>query len=662
VLFEMLTGARAFDGSDPTDTIATILRSEPDWSRLPAETPEAIRRLVRRCLAKDAAQRLADIRDARLEIDDAGREPVPAPSRRDGPWRERIVWIAALIGTLIAAVTLVRLGAGASSPSLSEMRLDIATPPTTDPVSFALSPDGTHVVYVASSNGQPQLWLRSISTESARPLSGTEGASLPFWSPDSRSVGFFSAERLYRIAIDGGSPTPVAFAAVGAGGAWSPGGEILFPSVPDSPLSRVAETGGETRPVAGYQPPGGERFPQWLSDGRHFLYYVAESRAVFIGDLASAERRRLLDADAAAVFAPPDQVLFVLDDTLFAQTIDVEGFTLVGERVRLAGGVAVDRARGAAAVSASAVGSVLYRTGAFDQRRQLAWVDRHGAVVETIGEPDAAGPLNPAISPDGRRVALSRSRDGNTDIWLHELGREGFSRFTFESPPEIVPIWSPDGSRLLFARAGGGNLEMFVKEVASSGPGEVVLRGPDLRGIPLDWSNDTILFRRRDPDGDWDIWSVNATGDRIPAPVVSTPFADRSAKLSPDGRWLLYESDDSGRFESYVQPFPRGERSPVSSSGGSQPQWRADGREIFYIAPDGALMAVPVARPGNGLRLELGPPTRLFQAAVEGTVQGGITHAYAPSADGQRFLMTTFIELVSAPLTIVLNRPVGSAP
>jgi hypothetical protein len=155
---------------------------------------------------------------------------------------------------------------------------------------------------------------------------------------------------------------------------------------------------------------------------------------------------------------------------------------------------------------------------------------------------------------------------------------------------------------------------------------------------------------------------VNATGDRIPAPVISTPFADRSAKLSPDGRWILYESDDSGRFEIYVQPFPRGERSPVSSSGGSQPQWRADGREIFYIAPDGALMAMPAARSDNGLRLELGAPTRLFQAAVEGTVQGGITHAYAPSADGQRFLMTTFIEQVSAPLTIVLNRPGGSAP
>jgi hypothetical protein len=497
-------------------------------------------------------------------------------------------------------------------------------------------------------------------------MPGTQGASFPFWSPDSRSVGFFSTERLQRIDVDGGSPTALTFAPVGAGGAWNGDGVILFPPVPDAPLLRVSDHGGEATPVPGFQPGGGERYPQWLPDRRHFLYYVAESRGVFLGDLKGAERRRLLDADAAAVFAAPGQLLFVRDATLFTQDFNVDTLEVVGNRSPLAEGVAVDRSRGMAAVSASSVGSLLYRTGAFDQRRQLVWVDRQGNEREKIGDPDPAGPANPVLSPDGTRVALSRSRDGNTDIWLHELGRDGFSRFTFDPLPEIVPIWSPDGTQILFAKAGGSAAGLFLKSVTDAGAGEKPLvnaPGPTPLAIPLDWSRDGrfVIFRIRDPKNGWDIWAQDLAGTRQPFPIVQTPFDERTAQLSRDSRWMVYESNDSGRFEIYLQPFPGGARLPVSTTGGAQPRWRADDREIFYIAADGYLMAVSVRPPNSdqstvGHRIELGAPVRLFQTRVESTVQGGITHSYVASQDGQRFLMTTFIEQVGRPLTLVLNR------
>ena len=659
VLYEMLTGLRAFGGDGLTDTLAAIVRAEPEWTHLPRETPHSVRRLLRRCLEKDCNRRLADIRDARLEIDDV--EHAAEPARAVGRGSERLAWSAALLlMAAVAAAALVRSRSEVTSFLTSEIRLDIVTPPTTDPVSFDISPDGRHVVFVASSNGQPVLWLRSLESDSARPLAGTNGASFPFWSPDGRSIGFFSAERLLRMDIDGGAPAPVTFAPVGTGATWNRDGIILYPTVPDSPLFRISADGGEQRLVPRPKSAlvGGERYPQWLPDGRHYLYYSAESRGVFLGTLDGPERRRLLDADAAAVFAAPEHLLFVLDGTLFMQALDPERLELRGERSPLADGVAVDRGRGKAAIAASSNGIVVYRTGASDQHRQLVWIDRQGRRGESIGEPDRAVPLNPALSPDGRRLALNRSLDGNTDIWLNEIGRDGLARFTSDALPEIVPVWSPDGSSLLFAQLGRPGAVLQVKPL-NSGPSQTLLQlsNPAAGGIPLSWSQDgrIILFRSRDAKTGWDIWALDRQTTGAPTPIVQTPFEDRTGQLSPDGRWLLYESNDSGRFEIYLQRFPVGNRSPVSNTGGSQPRWRADGREVYYVAPDGYLMSVAMTHSADS-RVDIGTPTRLFQAPVEGSVQGGIAHTYTPSLDGQRFLMTTFVEQPSAPLTVLLHQ------
>jgi eukaryotic-like serine/threonine-protein kinase len=322
VLYEMLSGARAFGGNDVTETIAAIIRAEPEWSRLPASTPDSIRRLLRRCLEKDGKRRLADIRDARLEIDEAEHAPrvassvAPGKSRR----RERLMWSAALV--LVASVAVASmLRRGNTAAPLPEMRVEITTPPTTDVVSMAISPDGEKLAFVASSDGRPRLWLRSMATGSARPLAGTDGASFPFWSPDSRSIGFFANEMVNRIDVDGGSLRALARAPVGAGGTWSGDGVILYTLVPDSPISSVSDTGANPAflPGAADRLQGGHRFPQFLPDGRHFLYYVADgaARGVYVGSLDGPDRTRLFDADAAAVFLPPGEVLFLRASTLY---------------------------------------------------------------------------------------------------------------------------------------------------------------------------------------------------------------------------------------------------------------------------------------------------------------------------------------------------------
>ena len=670
VLFEMLTGTRAFPGDDPTETIAAIIRADPDWSRLPPDTPESIRRTLRRCLEKDRTRRLADIRDARLEIEEAGQAPpvLPVVAERTPRLRERLIWIAALAALAIVAVAalLRTTDGGPSVPSSPEMRVEITTPPTTDPVSLALSPDGMKLVFVASSDGRPLLWLRSLVSGEARPLQGTDGASFPFWSPDSRSVAFFTDERIKRLDLDGGSPRNLALAPVGAGGTWGADGTILFPQVPDSPLFRVSADGGLALPlpVVETERGPGHRFPQLLPDGRRFLYYVAESRAVYAGAIDRPERQRLFDADAAAVFVPPGEVLFIRAGTLFAQRFDPVGLELLGEPSVLAEGIAIDEF-GVAPVSASATGSVVYRAGAVTRERRLAWFDRSGAELRTIGGPDTATARNPSLSPDGRQVALSRGVAGNTDIWTLDLARDVLTRFTTETGPDISPVWSPDGDRIAYsaaARAPQGSQGVFNVFHKHRGTGETTLLvDTDLPAIAMDWSPDGrfFLFRTRplNETTGWDIWAAPLEGDGQPFPVVRTSFEDRTAQFSPDGRWVAYETNQSGRFQIHVQPFPGpGASTPVSTGGGVQPRWRPDGREIFYVAPDGRLMAVPVVPPASGQDIELGSPVALFLTRIDSSVQGGTLHDYSVSNDGQQFLMNTFVEARASPLTLILNR------
>ena len=662
VLFEMITGARAFAGNDPAETVASVLRSDPDWSRLPAAASVSVRRVLRRCLEKDPRRRLGDIRDARLDLEDAQSgevdQRVSAAAGGIRP-RERLLWIAALALLLAGGVGWVTRSGGPAAP-IPERRVEITTPPTPDPVSLAISPDGEKLAFVAIEDGRTQLWVRTLESGAAQPLRGTDGPSFPFWSPDSRSLGFIAGEKLRRVGLDGSASRALGPAIIGPGGTWSRDGTILYPMVPDSWLFRISENGGPMVPLPGSTRGPGERYPQFLPDDRHFLYFVAESHAVFLGTVDGPERRKLFDADAAAVVAPPAHVLFVRDRVLYAQRFDFTRLQVIGEPVSLASGVAV-HPYGGAAVSASANGSIAYRTGSATLDRQFVWFDRSGARVGVVGEPDAAGPGNPALSPDGRRVAFSRTIEGNTDLWIADVERGVPTRFTSEPTPEISPVWLPAGASILFSRVDPeSKFALYVKPSSTDGDATPLSSSP-LAAIAMDYSRDGryVLYRTgpQTREAQWDIWAVPTTGDRTPLPVVQSPFDDRTAQFSPDTRWIAYESNESGQFEIYVRPFPGpGASMRVSASGGSQPRWRRDGGEIFYLTPDSRLMAVPVRLPQSGTAIAVDSPVPLFFMPVTSTVQGGLTFEYDVSADGRTFLVNARVEQTTAPISLILNR------
>src|SRR5262245_52949858 len=454
VLYAMLTGRAAFDGETVGEILGGVFKAEPDWHRLPSGTPEGIRRLLRRCLQKDRRLRFHDIADARIELEEVQSEPqtdaravLSAPRRR-----EQFAWSAFVLVTLVAVVVIVQ--ALRPAPPTFEARLEIVTPPTGSPASFAISPDGRKVVFETSIEGRSSLSLRSLDSTSLRQLPGTDGASNPFWSPDSASVGFFAEGKLKRIDIDSGSLRMLASAPTGRGGTWSRSGVILFTPDVAGPVFRISASGdGEPVAVTRVDAPrqGNHRFPQFLPDGRHFLYYVIgtpEARGVYVGQLEGPALPRLLDADAAAVYASSGQLLFVRRGTLFAQGFDPVRLELSADSYRVAEQVIVDNAN-RAAISASAAGPIIYRSGSSGGQKQFVWFDRSGKEIGKVGNPDFWG--NSSLSPDGSQVAMNRTVDGNMDVWLLELRRSLLRRFTLDPANDTGAIWSPDGGSIVFS-------------------------------------------------------------------------------------------------------------------------------------------------------------------------------------------------------------------
>jgi len=664
VVYEMLTARRAFDGQTVTEALANVLKTEPDWQRLPVETPEGIRRLLRRCLRKEPALRLRDMRDARLEIDEAqSGSPTDAPEvRASSRGGERLAWSLAMgLVTLIAAVLAVR----ASRPltPAAETRLDITTPPTTDLTSLAISPDGQKVVFAATSGARSQLWLRSLDSASARPLEGTETASFPFWSPDSRSIGFFADAELKRIDIAGGSAVVLANAPYGRGGAWSGDGAMLFVPNPGSPILKISATGGKSIAVTQVAMPQQQhQSPQFLPDGRHFLYYVlgaADAGGVYVGDLGGSKATRILAADAAAVYAPSGHLLFVRRGTLFAQNFDPARLALGGSPFPVAEQVAVEASF--AALSASGTGPLVYRTGSTDRQQQLTWLDLSGKETGTVGEPVNA-PSTPSLSPDGRRVAAQRGVGGNIDIYLLETARAGLNRFTVDAADDIFPVWSPDGGRIVFSSTRKRGLDLYLKSASGTGNDELLLETPQIKAA-TSWSQDGrfLLYSSADPTTGFDIWALPMNGERKPFSVIQTKSNERLAQFSPDGRWIAYESDESGRYEIYLQPWSdsrgnAGGKVPISTAGGAQVRWRHDGKALFYIALDDRLMMVPIRFASNGQAAEPGAPVPLFATRVGGAVQVFPRYRYSVSADDRQFLMDLEREGVAAsPITVLIN-------
>ncbi len=669
----MLTGQAAFQGEDVGDILAEVVKAEPDWTRLPDGTPHPIRTLLRRCLRKDRRQRLPDAGAARIEIEEAlsgaaTAGTVPALQRQ-----RPFGWIAA--GVLLLALGAVSFVHFREAPAAApEMRTEINTPSTTtDPVSFALSPDGRQIVFVASGDGTARLWLRRLDATSAQPLASTDGASYPFWSPDSRSVGFFADSKLKRIEIGGGSAQTLFSNGANRGGTWGPDGTILFTRSVNSPLSRIPATGGEPVAVTMLDKQSSHRFPQFLPGGRQFLYYAkgnAETTGIYLGSLDSSVTKRLAAADTAGVYSPDGWLLFIRSGTLLAQRLDLGLGKLTGDPVTVADPVTSNLPFNVGALSVSATGLIAYRSGGAGQR-QLIWFDRTGKTLGTLGASDANSLLAPTLSPDGRRAAVFRVVEGNTDIWLLDATRE--TRFTFDPSLNRFPIWSPDGSRIVFDSNRKGHRDLYLKASNGAGSEELLVESAQDKGVD-DWSRDGrfLMYHSADLQSSYDLWVLPMEGDpsagsgqsRKPFVFLKTNFDQRRGQFSPDGRWVAYMSNESGRYEVYVRPFSgnasgtsTGGQWQVSTSGGINPRWRADGKELFYIAPDGNLMAAPIA--AKGATIEPGSPVVLFQTKILG---GGtdvtLGHNYDVSGDG-RFLIDTVLEDAASPITLLQNWTAG---
>ena len=654
VLYEMLTGRRPFAGDEVSDVLASVLAREPDMSALPAAVPPSIRRLLRRCLQKERNDRLRDIGDARIEIREAlssveHEASVPEANRR-GRTRLAVVSMLASIA-LAAALAFVWL----SRPTMTapEVRLNISTPPTTVPASVAISPDGKSIAYVATADSQSRLWLRPLNSTAARPLAGTDRASYPFWSPDSQSLGFFADNRLKRVDIDGGSVRVITNAHRGTGGAWNRDGLIVFSSL-GLPMSKVSDRGGDAVEVPGVFQLGSDFSPQFLPDGHRFLYFVRagpDSRGVYIGSVDEAlAPRRLLDSDTGGVYISSGHVLFIRQRTLFAQRFNADRLELIGTPFAVAQDAAT-----CSCISASQAGAITYRTAGPPLRQQFVWFDRSGKELGVVGE---SGMSNPSLSPDGGRVVGYRGVEGNIDVWLLDTKRGVLTRVTSDAGDDVSPAWSPDGDRIVFSSNRKGAHDLYVKSVSGGRNEELLLATPQQKSVN-DWSPDGrfVLFETYDRKRTSDLWALPMLGDRKPFLVVGTDFEEVRGQFSPDGNWVAYQSDESGRDEIYVQPFPGpGNKWPISTNGGSQVRWRRDGKEIYYVALDGRLMAAPIALRPNGQAPDVGAPVALFAPPLGGMVQqGDFRHQYMVSADGQRFLVATLTERENPPITVILN-------
>ena len=661
VLCEMLTGRPVFEGEDVTEIMSRVVTGEPDWNRLPSATPPAIRRMLQRALKKDPRQRLGDIRDARLEIEDALNAPPQAAAK--GPaGHPGAKWIAALAVAVALIIALAVPTVRHLRETLpSEMRLAINTPSTAAPDEFALSPDGKYIAFIASGDGVQRLWLRPLDKTEAQPLPGTDAADWPFWSSDSRSIGFFATSKLYRIDIGGGLPQVVTTAApLGRGGAWNADGTILLTPSASSPVSRVAASGGE--PVAvthidlGRQT--NHRYPYFLPDGRHFLFYgagIPEESGLYLGSLEGGTPKRLTASDSHGAYLEPDMVVFVQQGALLARRLDMERGELTGEPVKIADSVGYDSTNlGAFSVSKN---GIAYRSGAAE-RRQLTWFDRSGKAVGQAGNPDSNALMYPDLSPDGRRVALTRTVLGNMDIFLMDLLRGGsFTRFTFEPTNDIDPLWSKDGTQIVFSSNRKGVFDLYRKPSNGVGSEELLLESPKAK-VAQDWSRDGrfLLYYDVDPKSGRDLWALDLNSkERKPNAVANTPFEESMAEFSPDGHFVAYQTNESGSFQIVVKTFPQATgKWQVSTGGGVSPRWRVDGNELYFIAPDGKLMAAPVT--ASGSVFEPRTPVALFQTHIfSGGTAANNRHQYAVSRDGRFLINQSVEESTTSPITLILN-------
>ncbi|MBI2833800.1 MAG: serine/threonine-protein kinase, partial [Acidobacteria bacterium] len=624
VLYEMATGRKAFEAENPASIVGAILeRPAPPFAPSPP-IPPALERTVALCLSKNPDDRWQSVRDIAHElkwIAETGGAISTLGLATAARRRIERLWMAAAALLLVISATLgtAYLLRPVHAPAVP-VRFSIALSdgaalyPFTGPM--VISPDGRHVAFVAFTEGRYLLWLRALDSLTSRRVPGTDGAYAPVWSPDSQAIAFVATGKLKAVNITGGFPRTICElppVAGGGAGAWRPDGTILFGTL-GAGVFQVAATGGAPKAVTkldASRKETGHLWPQVLPDGQHFLYFadsaLPENRGVYIGSLGSPEVRRLNDSDSNVSYAPEGYLLFTRAAQLMAQPFDAKSLALRGDAVAIEAVNDVWSSIGIALFSVSETGALAYGTVPNSNSR-LVWFDRTGRALDPISEP--GGYVHVALSPDERQVALERD-DAEADqygIWLTDLSRRVASRFTVRRAWNYRPVWNADGSRVAFATAGSMGIDLWEK-VASGGESEQRLA--ELVGVnePTDWSSDGrfVTYTNTESPTRADLWVLPLFGDRKPYPFLKTEFDESQARFSPDGRWMAYVSNESGRLEVYVRPFPGpGTKWQISPNGGSQPQWRRDGKELFYIAADHRLMAVAVK---SGAMFEAAAPT-----------------------------------------------------
>lgn len=673
VLYEMVTGRRAFEGKSQFSVLGAILDKEPERiSTLQPTSPPRLDEVVHNCLAKDRDQRFSCMHDVKIQLSalanfDPQATSTPAASARPArSWPILLVAGAAILVAFFFAVAYVGL---ATSPA-PVVRSFILPPPggffTTSGLvsgSPAISPDGTRLAFTARDDkGKVLLYVRALNSVTPQPLAGTEDANNPFWSPDSHEIGFFTGGKLKKIDAGGGPPQALCDAAQGRGGAWSKHGVIVFSPGVSQPLFRVSAEGGAPEPASKLdfaKSENSHRWPNFLPDGQHFLFWARNSRgaqehALYVGTLGSLDAKMLRKSESMAIYVP-DYLLFLREQTLMAQPFNARRLETTGPPVPIAEHVAIHTGINRPMFSASDNGVLVYETGSLQGGWRLSWFTREGKPAGTVGDVDRY--FDPALSPDGKRLAVAVvSGLGTSDIWILDLMRNTKTRLTFGSSIQSSPVWSADGKTVFYRSSTKGLFHIYAKAADGSGAEQTVLESNNAFENPQSSSSDqrylTYLRRASDAKTATEIWALPLFGDRKPFPVVQTEFNQAGSVVSPDGKWLAYDTDASGRYEVYITAFPgAGAKWQVSTGGGLSAKWRRDGKELFFLDLSDNLVAVDVSTLGNTVRL--GTPHVLFHATGGQALQQG---AYDVTADGKKFIVDSGdINEESQPLTLVQN-------
>jgi len=614
VLFEMLTARRPFDGEDLPEILANVMKTEPDWTLLPAATPLAIRRLLRRALIKDHKRRLADISAVRLELEDADREEGERPSLSPSSER-RWIWAAAAGVLVLASAAFAIREMRVPAPDVRVVRFDVTpSPGVITQVGQPLSPDGRTLAFASGIRGDSPIWVQPLDSGVARPLAGTEGASRFFWSPDSQEIAYFVEGSLKKVAVNGGRPQQVV-AGPFRDGAWGSQGVMLVGGQRGRPLLRVSALGGTPTPETTLDESRGEishDYPEFLPDGRHYIFLSRPLRGddwiTYVGTIGSKERRPLPGIRSAVKYSPTGHVLFLQGSTLMAQRFDRDRLELSGDAFPIAEQVSGARTGPFSVADNGGLAFLVLPPSDV----QFTWFDRSGRPIRTVGE--KAPYRNPSLSRDERFVAYDRGSPA--DVWVLDLERGGRSKVTSNSASDGVPVWSSTQQEIVFSSNRGGTNGLYRRAVGSDGDDQLLWKG-ELSMQPFDWSKDGRYVAYLSGG---DLWALPLPKGGDPIQLTASPIHEESsATFSPDGRWIAYQSTEAvgvtqtGEGDVFIQSFPdRGFKKQVSTAGGFVPRWSSDGQELFYLSADGTMMAVAIQTTGS--TIDVGTPAPLFPA------------------------------------------------